>query len=140
MKHLVLVVLICSLIALSAKAVNPTVSVLIGVSAKSDASLISGYLNRELRKLDTVRIVEGSQWDWAIRVIAVKHYDGLYALAVVLVKNRHMKPYLKASLTPRFKEMMGNIPEYYTAVVQTGYNLSKISQDTVVFLEKDLLR
>ena len=58
MKRLILLVLICSMIGLPVSAVDPEkkINVRIYVSAQKDESIIRGYLTRELRKIDDIRL------------------------------------------------------------------------------------
>ena len=138
MKYVVLLVLICSMIGFPAKAVNPTITVRVTVSSDVNRGLIRAYLQRELRNLDGVEVREVAEWE--IHVVAVRLSRGLYAFAIGVVRNRYLKPYLRQTLENDLKELLGVIPEYYTTIVHTGYDLDKMCANIVVGIESDILR
>ena len=135
MKRLILLVLICSMIGLPVSAVDPNTRFKIIVSSgDTNESLIRGYLKRELQKLVGVNVVKKNA-DWVIHACAIKHYDGMYAISIAVIRNINLKPYMRGSLTNDFKELFTELPEYQASIIHTSYDLRKMCEEMVVIVD-----
>jgi hypothetical protein len=126
------------MIGFPAKAVNPTTTVRVSVTSKENKSLIRGYLQRELRKIDGVEVRDVAEW--AILVTAIQHRDGLHVIGTTVVRNKYMRLYLKDTLAEEVKDRLSVIPVYYDSTLHTNYELDELCASFVVMIEDYLLR
>ena len=147
MKRLVMLILICSMIGIPVNAVNPEIPVAVHITAEENEVLMKGYLERELRKLDGIKVV--SEWQdakWQINIIAVElrraggSRAGLTIAAISLVRIRYIEPYLKTTITKELREWLAFIPEYQTTLVATGDDLKELCERIIVGVEADILQ
>ncbi len=138
MKSVMLLVLVCSMIGFPAKAVNPTISVRVDVKSNENEGLMEAYLERELRKIDGVKIREFAEWE--IHIVSGRLTDGLYARTTSIVRNRYIRSYLNPKLDQKTQDALAIIPECYGTHIQTGYDLEKMSKHLAVSIEGYLLR
>ena len=140
MKCLMLLALTCSMIGLPVNAVNSPTTVKVFVTSRQGETLMKGYLKRELHKLDGFKVVadnplRGASSKWEIHAVSVRLDNGLYAVAIGIVRNRYIKPYLRKTIKSDLKELLGTIPEYSNTVVHTGYDLERLCADIIVVVE-----
>ena len=147
MKRLVMLILICSMIGIPVNAVNPEIPVAVHITAEENEVLMKGYLERELRKLDGIKVV--SEWQdakWQINIIAVElrradgSRAGLTIAAISLVRIRYIEPYLKTTITKELREWLAFIPEYQTTLVATDDDLKELCERIIVGVEADILQ
>ena len=143
MKRSMLLVLVCTMITMPISAVNRVQSVRVLVSAEESETLIEGYLKREIDKLQGFEVApdfrrSSKHADWQLAVVGVRMHNGVYAIAVSVVINRHMKPFLKDSLTDRAKRALEVMPEHYTTLVHTGYDLNRLCERIIVAAENSM--
>ena len=139
MKHLVLLVLICSMTGLPVNAIDSPTTVRLFVSSDEDKTLMQAYLKRELRKLDGFKLVEDVSYrnsTWEIAVVSITLRDSFYVAGMTIIRNRYMKPYLKQELDPYLKERMETISEYYKSSVHTGGDMQKMCSRMIVLAEE----
>ena len=143
MKCLILLILICSMIGFPAKAVNPVIPVAVGVSSDEHESLIEGYLKRELRQLDGIKVVPEAEWrdaKWMIHIVAVRLNNGLYAVSQSSVRVRYIEPYLKLTIKKELREWLAFVPEYAGSSITTGRDLKNLCERIIVGVEDDIRR
>ena len=133
------------MIAIPVSAVNRIKTVRVSVNAEESETLIEGYLQREIDKLQGFEVTPGfrrtgKHADWLLAVIAVRMGNGVYAIAVSVIVNRDMTPFLKDSLTDRAKRALAVMPEHYTTLIHTGYDLNSLCEDIVVVAENHMRR
>ena len=143
MKRLVMLILICSIIGIPVKAVNPVIPVAVNVSSKENEPLMKGYLEREIRQLDGVKVVPytESEWQdakWVIHVIAIRLNDGYYIAGITVVRIRYIEPYLKTTLKNDLREKLAFIPEHHHSLIATGYDLKDLCERIIVGVEADI--
>ena len=139
MKHLVLLVLICSMTGLPVNAVDSPTTIRLFLSAEEDKMLMQAYLKRELRKLDGFKLVEDAPYrnsTWEIVVISITMRDGFYVAGMTIIRNRYMKPYLKPELNSFLKERMETISEYHKSSVHTGSDMQELCSRIIVLAEE----
>ena len=139
MKRLVMLILIWSMIGIPVNAVDREKVVSVSVTSKDSTPFIRALLKREISKLDGFRAVQhfpfGKVTDWQVHVVAIRHDDGMYVIAVGIAKKRYLVPYLKKSISSRQKDFLGNIPEYFNIIVHSGYDINELCTDIVILLE-----
>ena len=141
MKRLILLVLICSMIGLPVSAVDPEkkINVRIHVSAQKAESIIRGYLKRELRKIDDVRIVTYNP-QWEVYVAAVRQDNGLYSIAITIMTNWNLTSILKDMTSDFLKENFATAQQYESTLIHTGYDLKAVCEDIVVVIDDKFYR
>ena len=145
MKRLAMLIFTCFLTSIPANSVDRIQTVRVMVSAQEGETLIEGYLKREIDKLQGFEVAptfkQSSKYaDWQLAVVGVRMGNGVYAIAISIVKNRYMKPYLRDSLTPYTKKVFEVIPEHYTTLIHTGFDLETKCKEIVVVAENHMRR
>ena len=141
MKCLILLILICSMIGIPVNAVNLEIPVAVNVSSKENEPLMKGYLERELRQLDGIKVVSytESEWQdakWVIHIIASRLNDGYYIAGITVVRIRYIEPYLKTTLKNDLRENLAFIPEHHQSLIATGYDLKELCERIIVGVEE----
>ena len=138
MKCLILLILICSI---PVNAVNLEIPVAVNVSSKENEPLMKGYLERELRQLDGIKVVSytESEWQdakWVIHIIARRLNDGYYIAGITVVRIRYIEPYLKTTLKNDLRENLAFIPEHHQSLIAAGYDLKELCERIIVGVEE----